>query len=77
MSQRDLLDKAAECARAIETTGDPERRGVLAMLQKLWTNLANEAGFLGVDALAEEIAKVEGIHAQVVGLVGKAKIPAK
>jgi len=72
MSQRDLLDKAAECARAIAAAGEPARREVLAKLQELWINLANESESLSVDFLAKEIATIERVHAQVMGLSSKA-----
>jgi hypothetical protein len=64
MSQTDLWSKAAECARAIETTNDPVQREMLTHLQTLWTNLANETPFLG-DKLAEQIAAVSSIHADL------------
>ena len=66
MSQKDLFDKAAECARMIGTTNDPLRRDMLTHLQTLWTNLANESLILGEAALAEQIATVTTIHADLI-----------
>jgi hypothetical protein len=63
---RDLWDKAAECARAIEATRDPFQREILTHLQTLWTNLANESQVVGRDQLAEEIATISKFHADLV-----------
>jgi hypothetical protein len=62
MSQRDLWEKAAECARAIEATTDPARREMLTHLQMLWTNLANAGPFLGRAKLADQVAAIGRIH---------------
>jgi hypothetical protein len=64
VTQKYLLEKAAECARIAEAVTDPIKREMLANLQKLWVNLANESLF-AADELAEEIAKVERIHADL------------
>jgi hypothetical protein len=64
VTQKYLLEKAAECARTAEGISDPIKREMLANLQKLWINLANESPFAG-DQLAEEIATVERIHADL------------
>jgi hypothetical protein len=66
MSQRDLWEKAAECARAIEATGDPLQREMLTHLQTLWTNLANESPFMRPDNLEEQIAAISEIHADLI-----------
>jgi hypothetical protein len=68
MSQKDLWEKAAECARAIAATSDPNHREMLTHLRTLWINLANESPFLG-DKLAEQVATVSGIHADLMQLV--------
>jgi hypothetical protein len=68
MSQIDPWEKAAECARAIEATSDPEKRKVLSHLQALWTNLANEGPFLGDATLADQISMIGRIHADLTGL---------
>ena len=62
MSQRDLWEKAAECAQAIDATSDPTRREMLTHLQTLWTDLANESPFLNGPNREERIAVVEGLH---------------
>jgi hypothetical protein len=66
MSQRDLWEKAAECARAIEATSDPTQREMLTHLQTLWTNLANESPFLVDAKLADKIAAISGIHIDLI-----------
>jgi hypothetical protein len=66
MSQKDLFEKAAECARMIEATSDPEKREILTHLQALWTDLANESQFLGGDKLADQIAGLSRIHADLI-----------
>ena len=63
MSQADLWNNAAECARAIEATDDPIKRELLTRLQALWICLANESPFLGEDTLAKEAAQISSIHA--------------
>ena len=62
MSQGDLWEKTAECARAIEATTDPARREMLTHLQMVWTNLANASPFLGRAKLADQVAAISGIH---------------
>jgi hypothetical protein len=69
MSQ-DLWDKAAECARAIETTSDPRQREMLTHLQTLWTNLANESQVVSGHQLADQIATISKIHADLVRPTG-------
>jgi hypothetical protein len=65
MSQIDPWEKATECARAIKATGDPEKRQMLTHLQTLWIKLGNEAQLLSDGALAEQIATVAQIHADL------------
>jgi hypothetical protein len=65
MSQRDLWDKAAECTRAIEATSDPRVREILIHVRTLWINLANERAILSDAALAEQVAAVTRIHADL------------
>jgi len=62
MSQRELWEKAAECARAIEATTDPARREMLTHLQMVWANLANASPLLGRAKLADQVAAISGIH---------------
>jgi hypothetical protein len=68
MSRLDPWEKAAECARAIDATSDPEKRKFLTHLQALWTNLANEAPFLADATLADQFTAIDRIHADVTRL---------
>jgi hypothetical protein len=43
MSSVDPWEKATECARAVKTVTDPQRRAILSNLQDLWIALANES----------------------------------
>jgi hypothetical protein len=43
MSSVDPWEKATECARAVKTITDPQRRAILSNLQDLWIALANES----------------------------------
>ena len=65
MSQRYLWEKAAECTRAIEATSDSKVRKILIHLRTLWINLANERAILSDAALAEQVAAVTRIHADL------------
>jgi hypothetical protein len=65
MSQANLWEKAAECARAIEATNDSRKREMLTHLRTLWINLANESRLLGTPGLAEQIATIGRIHADL------------
>jgi hypothetical protein len=71
MSQKELWQKAAECTRAIDATGDPKTREMLTHLRTLWINLANDSQFLGAGALVEQIATVGRIHADLTQLAAK------
>jgi hypothetical protein len=42
MSNIDPLQRAADCARAMQITADPEQRKMLLNLQKLWIALSIE-----------------------------------
>jgi hypothetical protein len=65
MSQMNLWDRVAECTREIEASSDPTRREMFTHLRALWINLANESQLLSNDALAEQIAAVDKIHADL------------
>jgi hypothetical protein len=56
------MGKAAECARAIETTKDPQTRQALTHLRTLWINLANESQILSESYLADQIKAASQIH---------------
>jgi hypothetical protein len=62
----DPLEKAAECARAIEATDDPTRLVVLTRLRELWINLANEGQSLGASEFTKQIAAIARIHADLI-----------
>jgi hypothetical protein len=65
----DPLEKAAECARALECAGiDSDRRMLLIQLRDYWISLANERamGLPDWEALAD---KVINIHSDAVALV--------
>ena len=74
MSQTDLWDKAAECTRAIEATSDPKVRELLINLRTLWINLANERAILSDAALAEHVAAVTRIHADLTRAAGSVSV---
>jgi hypothetical protein len=67
MSQQGLWERAAECARAVEATGDPIQREMLTYLRTLWINLANESPYLSRATLAEQTDTVSKIHANRAG----------
>jgi hypothetical protein len=63
MSQIELWEKATQCTRAMETTGDPIKREMLAQLRTLWINLANESQIASEGALAAQVEAVTQVHA--------------
>ena len=65
MTQEDLFERAAECARMIEATSNPANREMLTHLRSLWINLANESAILSDAELAEQITAVTRIHADL------------
>jgi hypothetical protein len=65
MSREDLFERAAECTRMIEATSSPTNRKMLTNLRSLWINLANENAILSDAELAEQIAAVTRIHADL------------
>jgi hypothetical protein len=67
MTQKYLLDKAADCARTADTSSNPAKREMLVNLQKWWIKLANEKPFID-DRVAEQIAKLEAIYANLTRL---------
>jgi hypothetical protein len=66
MSQRDLWDKAAACARAANASSDPERCELLLYLGQFWVNLANVDPFLD-DDMAVDIAMIERVQVELLG----------
>jgi hypothetical protein len=67
MSQPDPWQRAAECAKAIQKTIDPDRRLALAHLQELWVTLGDEKTFMTQRQLAEEIESINELHADFFG----------
>jgi hypothetical protein len=67
MSQRDLSQRATECADAIEKTRDPQRRAALVCLRKLWIALDDHKAFMTHRQLAEQIDDVSEVHAAFFG----------
>jgi hypothetical protein len=68
MIKLDPLDKAAECARAIEITADPERRLVLDSLRNVWLALGSEPSFLTRTECAAELSTIAQIHQELMAL---------
>jgi hypothetical protein len=66
MSQHDLFERAAECTRAIDATGDPEKLEMLTTLRSMWINLANDSLLLGERVVADQAAKIADLHAELV-----------
>jgi hypothetical protein len=58
-------DKAAECARAIKVTADPERRVVLHSLRILWIALGNKQACSEGAELAGQLSTITQIHAEL------------
>jgi hypothetical protein len=65
MSSVEPWEKAAECARAIQATVDPQRRAVLANLQTLWIALANQSGWMSAEQLAREAETIGRLHVEM------------
>jgi hypothetical protein len=65
MSIVDPWEKAAECARAIQRTIDPQRRAVLTNLQRLWVGLANERDFLTEEQVANKAEQIGRLQVEV------------
>jgi hypothetical protein len=66
MSKEDPWERAAECAKALQETSDPAVRQGLKVLQRLWTNLANEGPFLPEDILGDQVDAMNRVHAEFV-----------
>ena len=64
MSQIDPWEKAAECARAIQVSIDPLRKGVLANFQQMWIALGNQRHVLTQQEQAREAEKISRLHAR-------------
>jgi hypothetical protein len=60
-------EMAAECARAVEASNDPERRAVLGNLQKLWIALGNKEQLLSEQQVLKETEGLYVLHAQFFG----------
>jgi hypothetical protein len=67
MSLVDPFEKAADCARAIQISTDPLRKGVLYNLQQMWVALATERAYLTSEELAREAEKIGRLHIKLAG----------
>jgi hypothetical protein len=65
MSQIDPWEKAADCARAIELSPDPNRKAELTLLQHLWIALANEQSVLTPEETARQIETIGRLQAEL------------
>jgi hypothetical protein len=63
MSQVDPWEKAAECARAIQISTDPLRKGVLTNLEQMWIALGNRRNLLTPEERTREAEKISRLHA--------------
>ena len=72
-TQFELWQRAGECERALETTTDLRERQLLAFLESLWIELANEGPFLTDDELDQEM---ETVRQMQVDMLGDTKLPA-
>ena len=68
MNKLDPWGKAAECARAIEITADPERRLVLDSLRNVWLTLGSEPSFLTRAERAGELSTIAQIHRELMAV---------
>ena len=60
--QADLLQRAADCQRAIGKALDPREAVALGILRDMWTALARESSGLSGSSLAMEIAAIEELQ---------------
>jgi hypothetical protein len=60
--QPELLQRAADCQRAIDTALDPREAIALGILRDMWTALARESSGLSESSLAMEIAAIEELQ---------------
>ena len=65
MSSVNPWDKAADCARAAQAAGDPERRAIFTNLQQLWVALGNESGLMTALELANEAERISRLQAEL------------
>ena len=65
MTELDPWDKAAECARAIEITADPERKLVLDSLRNVWLALGSTPSALARADCAVELSTIAQIHQEL------------
>ena len=66
MSQNDVWEKAAACVRAARETSDPRKRATLICLGGFWLNLARVNPFEIDDEMADNIATMEQIQADLI-----------
>jgi hypothetical protein len=60
--QAELLQRAADCQRAIDKALDPREAIALGILRDMWTALARESSGLSRSSLAMEIAAIEELQ---------------
>lgn len=65
MSENDVWEKAAACVRAARETSDPKRRATLICLGGFWLNLARVDPFEIDDEMADHIATMEQMQADM------------
>ena len=65
MLAADPWEKAAECARAIESTADSQDQAVLTSLRDLWISLANARNFLSMKEFANEVERIGRMHREL------------
>jgi hypothetical protein len=65
MSSVNPWEKAADCARTAQATGDPERRAIFTNLQQLWVALGNESGLMTAQEVANEAERISRLQAEL------------
>jgi hypothetical protein len=56
------------CAKAARASSDPKKRAALVYLGEFWLNLARAEAFQIDDGRALDIAVMEQIHAELIGV---------
>jgi hypothetical protein len=65
MLAADPWEKAAECARAIESTADRQDQAVLTSLRDLWISLANARNFMSTREFVNEVERIGRVHREL------------
>jgi len=68
MSASDLWEMAVACAKAAQASSDPNKRAALVYLGEFWLNLARAEPFQIDDGTALDIAVMEQMHAELIGV---------